>query len=468
MALEKTTFETIVPSRFISLSFPNPNPNHSSSFFRIAVLDSAGLTDDPPRVAAMFVPEHRESDWIFCTEPGHLQLLFNSPGISRLILVGNQPENVHPSSAIYRRLAKNDMSCELEVSLKPLLLALSPKTCFKYGIPEIPILSYEDNVICSLVLGSFVGSMVGEMLVEDVEIEVENEGGRCLNREFRRRLRFKRMPNLIQTEVRIFPKKGIGLTSVEIGEVEFSPDNGVLVHPYLAPMVAGLNLIGKHIEEQIRSGFRPKALCLGVGGGALLAFLRTQLGFKVLGVEEDEQVLSVARQFFGLEDCQLLKIFVGDAMKFIEKIAHPTRGWNASSFGRHEVENDIKMDDVDAEFDVIMVDLDSCDARSGVSAPPLEFRQKHVLMAAKSILSKNGILVLNVIPQSSAFYETTKHEFQEVFSELYEIDVGNGENFVLMAAPSPITSSSTDSEIAFLSKLRNVISGVFMDSIRKI
>ncbi|KAF4387590.1 hypothetical protein CsatB_013184 [Cannabis sativa] len=455
MAVDKTTFEAIVPSRFISLSFPtpNPNPNHSSPLLRIAVLDSPTLTLDPPLVAAMFVPQHRESDWIFSTESGHLHLLHSSPGISRLILLGNSPEKDHPSSTIYSKNNNNNnsMSMSMEVSFKPLLLALSPKSCFKHGNPHIPILSYEDGVICGMVLERFVGSIVGEMLVEDVEIEVENGAG---NREFRRRLRFKRMPNLIQSEVRIFPKEGIDFNSIEIGEVEFSPDNNVLLQPYLSPMVASLSLIGKHIQDRIFSGFRPKALCLGVGGGALLSFLKTQLGFEVLGVEEDEQVLSVARKFFGLQYCPLLKIFVGDAMEFLEKISHPSGECNASS--------------IDAEFDVIMVDLDSSDARSGVYAPPLEFGEKHVLMAAKSILSKNGILALNVIPQSNAFYETTKHEFQQVFSELYEIDVRNGENFVLIATTSPVMSSSTDTKNLFLSKLRNVISGAFMDSIKKI
>lgn len=466
MAMERATFEAIVPSRFIAFTFPNPN--HSTSLLRIAVLDSPDQPIDPPRVAAIFVPEHRESDWIFHTESGHLQLLLNSPGISRLILVGKQPENSHRSSAMYRRPLKNDMSYGLEVSLKPLLLALSPKSCFKHGIPEIPILSYEDNVICSVVLGRFVGSLVGDMLVEDVEIEVENDGGRCSNREFRRRLRFKRMPNLIQTEVRIVPKEGLCLNSVEIGEVEFGPDNEVLVHPYLAPMVASLRLIGNHIEERILSGFRPKALCLGVGGGALLAFLKTQLGFKVLGVEEDEQVLRVARQYFGLENGELLKTFIGDAKEFIFKVAFRSRGWNSSSFGGHDVENGFKMDDVDGEFEVIMVDLDSCDARNGIFAPPLEFRQKDVLLAARSILSDHGILAMNVIPPSNSFYETMKHDFLDVFSELYEIDVGNGENFVLIAMASPVLSSVNHCENSFLTKLRMVISGAYMDCIKKI
>ncbi|PQQ21511.1 methyltransferase-like protein 13 [Prunus yedoensis var. nudiflora] len=100
------------------------------------------------------------------------------------------------------------------------------------------------------------------MVVEDVEIE---SGGEASKREFRRRLRFKRMPNLVQTEYLSAPL--------------FGSYGG-----------ASLQLIASYIEGRIRSGFRPKALCLGVGGGALLGFLKAELGFQVMGVEADKEV----------------------------------------------------------------------------------------------------------------------------------------------------------------------------------
>ena len=71
------------------------------------------------------------------------------------------------------------------------------------------------------------------------------------------------------------------------------------MHPYLGPMVASLLLVGCCTEERIQCGFKPKALCIGVGGGALLRFLRAQLGFEVVGIEADE-VLLVARRYFWL------------------------------------------------------------------------------------------------------------------------------------------------------------------------
>lgn len=355
--------------------------------------------------------------------------------------------------------------------MKPLVIALSRKFCFdKNGIYNVPLLSYEDNVVSSVVLEKCVGHFAGEMLVEDVEIE--SEGGECRKREFRRRLRFKRMPNLVQTEVKLVPEAAISLDSVKIGgKVRFRPHIGVLVHVYLVPMVASCALIGSYIGERIRFGFRPKALCVGVGGGALVSFLRTQLDFEVVGVEMDEVVLRVARQYFGLEDGEFLQVSVGDAIEFLEKLARQIVGKNPDSFGACSLKDGNFLDNsdrVDNKFDVIMVDLDSGDARNGTSAPPLEFVRKDVLLAARLILSDFGIFVMNVIPPNRSFYDMLIQEFRDVFQELYEIDVGNEENFVLIATGLSIVSSGSDCENAFGKKLRLLISGEYMDSIRKI
>ncbi|XP_022765548.1 methyltransferase-like protein 13 [Durio zibethinus] len=467
MALDISIFEIINPSRYLSFTIPNPilNPSLSSPLIRIAILDSpihpttpsspssSSSSPPTPNVAAMFVPKHRESDWLFSTEAGHLQLLLSSSNIQRLILIGQQPIINGPGShSVYRRPIDSDSLNNLEMTLKPLVIALSPKNYFKNGNVEVPFLSYEDNVISSLVLEKCVGNFVGEMLVEDVEIESSDQG-----REFRRRLRFKRMPNLIQTEIRIVPKRVFCMDSFEIGghNVEFSHDLGVLVHVYLVPMVASLTLIGSRIEEHVQVGLRPKALCLGVGGGALVGFLKAQLGFHVVGVEIDEEVLRVAWKYFGLEDGDFIQAFVGDGMEFMAKLARGD--------GCHE-----GVGHLDPQFDVIMVDLDSGDLINGVSAPPLEFVRKDVFLAARSILCESGIFVINVIPPSRSFYETLIHDFQEVFPELYEIDVGNGENFVLIARALPTVSFISDCENNFLKKLRLAISGAYMDSIKRI
>ncbi|XP_047153777.1 eEF1A lysine and N-terminal methyltransferase homolog isoform X2 [Vigna umbellata] len=403
MALDASTFETLTPSRFIS--FTIPHPSFSNTPLRVAVLDSPVQPNDVPQVGAMLVPEGREIDWIFSTELGHLQLLLSSPEISRLILIGNNfKEGTLPFTPhVYHRPLECSMHQQgFEVWSKPLLLALSPKSLFKRGIPEIPILSYVDNLVSSVVVHQCAGIHVGEMLVEDVEIE---NGGGVLHhgREFRRRLRFKRMPNLIQTEICIVPVKGGDcLDGVCIGgNVRFVPYLKVLVHPYLGPMVAGLVLNSEYVAQRIQNGFKPKALCLGVGGGALATFLRTQLGFEVMAVDSDREVLRVAREYFGLEESKFIHVVVGDAFESLKKLVE---------------------DEGNGKFDVVMVDLDSSDIKNGVSSPPVEFVRKDVLLAAKLVLCEYGILAINVIPPSSSFDPMIQNG--ESFSDAPQLQCG--------------------------------------------
>ncbi|XP_004308539.1 PREDICTED: uncharacterized protein LOC101304335 [Fragaria vesca subsp. vesca] len=172
------------------------------------------------------------------------------------------------------------------------------------------------------------GPLVGEMVVEDVEIDC---GGEVSKREV---------------------WSGIGQVECKLDDSDL-----VLVHPYLVPMAATFSLAAPYIEGSICSGVRPNALCLGVGGGALLGFVRTQFGFQVVGVEAYEEALRVSWRYFGLEDGEhILDKFV-DACQVEE-------GCDVGSGN-----------DVDTEFDVIMVDLDSSDGR--------EFVRKNVLFLSQ-------------------------------------------------------------------------------------
>ncbi|PKI68556.1 eEF1A lysine and N-terminal methyltransferase [Punica granatum] len=463
MALDISCFQTLAPSRYVTFTIPNPcRRNSAHRLLRIAVLDSPLHRDGQPRVAAILVPENRERDWIFCTESGHLQLLLsNTPDFSRLILVGcESSDGRHGLLALHLHRSAEAQNA-LEEAIGPLLLALLPKICFDNGIPEVPILRYEDDLISSAMIEKCTGDYVGEMLIEDVELE--SEGPKSEEREFRRRLRFRRMPNLVQTQVRIVPESDVG---TDIGKAMFKIDSWVLVHPYLAPMVASLNLVSTHIEDQFRVGLRLKVLCLGVGGGALVSFLKGQLGFKVVGVEIDDEVLRVARQYFGLEeDGEMISIIRGDAIEVVKKLSCQRMKGNSVASDCNDL-NDL--DGIETQFDVIMVDIDSGDTRNGSMAPPLEFMERSVLSALRSILCESGIVAVNVIPSNRSFYESLLCAFREVFCDLYEIDVGNKENFVLIATVTSIADCSGNYGSSLLMKLKSVISGAYIDSIKKV
>ncbi|XP_042439575.1 eEF1A lysine and N-terminal methyltransferase-like isoform X1 [Zingiber officinale] len=451
--MEAGEFERLSPSRFISFAFPNPQPGDPyADPLRVAVLDSPlPGPAPPPRTAAMLVPPGREDDWLFCTAAGQIQLLISSsgdPSICRLILIGGQPSSTLPKC--YSRNEwdpDSDRHHRFQQLLTPLLLALSPKSSFSDGLPDIPFLSFEDDVIHITPVEMLVGPSVGEMLVEDVVLD------RSQSPKLRRRLRFKRMPNLVQSQVHLLPDSS---SSSRFGS--FMPEKGSLVQPYLRPMVASLSLISPAVDLQVQSGLMPRVLCVGVGGGALLMSLRLKFGFDVLGIEADELVLDVAKRHFGLTEDDFLKVGLGDGLACIKYLSILQTG---------KIE-DVKNGEISLElvkllrryssgFDVVMVDLDSEDASNCVFAPPLEFVEKGVLMALRTIIKEHGVVTVNVVPSCMSFYKQMIDDFGSFFSEVYEIDVGNGENYVLVATASPVDILERNSEDPFFKELKEVV-----------
>ncbi|CAL9119230.1 unnamed protein product, partial [Musa textilis] len=352
------------------------------------------------------------------------------------ILVGDVPSSSAKPYSRPQSDPDSDRLLRFQQRLLPLILALSPKAAFCDGLPEIPFLSFEDNVLRLTPVERLVGPAAGEMLVEDVELDRSP----LAMPELRRRLRFKRMPNLVQSQVRLILESSSSSSSPG----SFRPETGSLVQPYLKPMVAGLSLIAPAVGRQVRSGLMPRALCVGVGGGALLMSLRSSFGFDVVGIEADDVVLNVARQHFGLADDDFLKVGVGDGLVLIN---HGVSDHNFIAL----------LGDHSSGFDAVMVDLDSEDPGSGVCAPPLEFPQRSVLIDVRTILKDHGIVVVNVIPPCASFYKQMIDIFGKVFAELYEIDVGNGENYVLVASVSPIEIAASHTEDPFLNKLKEVV-----------
>ncbi|WOL02268.1 hypothetical protein Cni_G10987 [Canna indica] len=455
--MEPGELERLFPSRFVSFAFPNPQPGDPyADLLRVAVLDSPlRASTSPPCIAAMLVPFGREDDWIFSTVAGHLQLLLSSSSsenfpISRLILVGDLPSSSSPKH--YSRPRSDPDSDRLrrfQQRLMPLLFALSPKASFCRDLPDIPFLSFEDDVLRVTPVEKLVGAAAGEMLVEDVELDRSPSAPP----ELRRRLRFKRMPNLVQSQVRL-----VSDSSTFSSRGSLRPEAGSLVQPYLKPMLAGLSLIAPDLGRQVRSGLMPRALCIGVGGGALLMSLRLKFGFHVLGIEADDAVLNVAKRHFGFQEDDSLKVGLGEGLACIKFLSTSKTG---KTFDPNHDKTDREpmalLRGYSSGFDAIMVDLDSEDAGNGFFAPPLEFVESSTLMAVRTILKEHGVLVVNVIPPSISFYEEMIESFHKIFAELYELDVGNGENYVLVATVSPIIIAESKSEDSFFKMLEEVV-----------
>lgn len=129
-----------------------------------------------------------------------------------------------------------------------------------------------------------------------------------------------------------------------------------------------------------------RALLIGLGAASLAKFLyRHRPSAQLTVVEINEDVVSVARQFFKLpDDPARLKIEIGDGAAFI---AH-TRG----------------------RFDLIMVDGFDADARPG-ALDTLPFYQ-----LCRGRLSETGLLVVNLLGRNRGFKASTER-IREAFEE---------------------------------------------------
>ncbi|KAL3699905.1 hypothetical protein R1sor_017927 [Riccia sorocarpa] len=354
-------FEEIKPGRRISVEIPFS----SSISVTAVVLDTtrvAGGETADFQCAGLIVPRHREKEWVYSAEGGQWQLLACA-GVSRLIILFPRQDPPKEVEQYHSRLVISDEN--VENFLRPLILALTPKILFRAGIPSIPFLNYSDNVIRRVEKEVAYSPLTGFMMVEDVELkpELEHENrSSCVSRitshaggehelseptasssksssTWRRRLIFKRLPNLIQTEVALtrYPedprpsgrermngssskRKHKSFSQTRVG-VECVVDHSKLVHKYLPPIVAGFVLISPVLDLFIRSQHKAKIFCVGVGGGALPTFLHNHFHFHIKVIDLDEAVLDLAARHFGLKEDPNLEVIGGDGLDAVVEIA---------------------------------------------------------------------------------------------------------------------------------------------------
>lgn len=508
--LDRRMFENLHPGRRTVFELPLSDQD----VVRIAVLDSA-VEWDEVACAAMLVPTIAEDDWMYSSEGGQWQLLATA-GVSRLIIVDRISELPGIGETRVRERA-SCWQCEdeaLKTRLRSVVVALAPRICFRSGIPIVPFVVYTNNVIHRVVVEEVYSSLTGLMVVEDVALDAEvaesesfvvNDGGVSVETEcahgrssagcrnldrvlYRRRLRFKRMPNLIQTEVPLvhsgakiggdtaIAKESVGANCNEI-MCGLEIDHSFLVHKYLPPIVAGLVLAASCIEPCMERGERVKVLALGVGGGALPIFLQRHLGFHVQAVDVDSVVLDLAHRHFGLQNGVGMEVQVGDAVQFVGNLAmkgiteearlNSKKSADASLKSQKGLHGRVISEDVQVPrsstqnlvasseecvhnvcqvngsrsgFDnhrvhVIIVDVDEGDARCGLSSPPSSFLEHDFLSAARSLLHDGGLLAMNVVPNGAKFHCGVVSSLVSVFDDVYETAVEGDVSRVLFALP---------------------------------
>lgn len=197
-----------------------------------------------------------------------------------------------------------------------------------------------------------------------------------------------------------FEKDGAKQSVVKPGD----PDHIEL--PYAEVMPVGLALV----EDPQR------VLIVGLGGGTIPTFLRKHYPRLTIDVVEiDPVVVEVAEKFFGFRRDDRMKAYVYDGRDFIEL------PWCRN------------------RYDVIFLDA------FGADNVPYKLATKEFLQAVRLALTPKGVVVGNIWSRSSnSLYDSMVRTYQEVFDELYILDVRARGNKILIALPRKERLSRND------------------------
>jgi spermidine synthase len=186
-----------------------------------------------------------------------------------------------------------------------------------------------------------------------------------------------------------FEEGGARQSVVKLGD----PD--AIQLPYARVMPVGFALV-----EQPQ-----RVLIVGLGGGTIPSFLRhhmPQLNIDVVDI--DPVVVDVAKRYFGFREDGRMHAHVDDGRAFIER-----------SPGR---------------YDIIFLDAFSAENI------PQHLSTREFLQAARRAITADGVVMANIWGRrSSPLYDSMVRTYQDVFQQLYVLDVQGAGNKILIALP---------------------------------
>ncbi len=187
----------------------------------------------------------------------------------------------------------------------------------------------------------------------------------------------------------LFDRGGVRQSVVKVGD----PDHLELAYAKVVP--AGLALV--EAPERI--------LIVGLGGGTIPGFLHKHYPRTHIDVVDiDPDVVDVAKRFFGFREDETLRAYVDEGRKFIERCREP--------------------------YDIIFLDA------FGADSIPYDLATREFLQSVRKALTRKGIVVGNVWSSySNPLYESMVRTYQDVFDELYIVDVQGAGNRILLALP---------------------------------
>ena len=146
-------------------------------------------------------------------------------------------------------------------------------------------------------------------------------------------------------------------------------------------------------------------LVVGVGGGTMPMFLRRRYPQATIdAVDIDPDVIHVAKEFFGFREDERLRAHAVDGRQFIETAREP--------------------------YDVIFLDA------FGTRNVPPTLTTIEFLQAVRHAVKPGGVVIGNIWgPHTNPLYDSMVRTYQEVFDDLYMLEVGGTSNRILLALP---------------------------------
>ncbi|XP_006867105.1 PREDICTED: methyltransferase-like protein 13 isoform X2 [Chrysochloris asiatica] len=353
------------------------------------------------------VLQGRETEWLFGMEEGRKQLAA-STGFRRLVTV-----------ALHRGQQYEGMD-SIQAELSTRVMELAP-----VGVSaqqQVPFLSVGGDIGIRTIQHRDCSPLSGDYVIEDVQGD---------DKHFFRRLIFLSSKNVVQSEARLLKdvshraqkkrkkdrKKQWPADTPEASSAASrqSIDRSYLCCEHHKAMIAGLVLLrnSKLLLET------PLALLVvGLGGGSLPLFVHDHFPKSSIdAVEIDPSMLEVASQWFGFSQSDRMQVHIADGLDYVTSLAQ--RG------------------EARPHYDVIMFDVDSKDPTLGMSCPPPAFVEQAFLKSVKSILTPEGVFILNLVCRDLGLKDSVLAGLKTVFPLLYVRRIEGEVNEILFCQLHP-------------------------------
>ena len=372
--------------------------------YTLHVVDLPAQLGSNGMFAIFIVPQGRQLEWLFSTEDGRRQLA-QSAGYQRLVVVTLHRDHRYGGVEEVKE----------EIASRALELAQD-------GLPQLkkyPVLTLGDDLGSHTIVHRGTSPISGPYVVEEFTGE---EGAQV------RRLVFLRNPLLAQTEVQMKREKN-KTNKKRSDSSSLIPDLHFLFFDYHKTIVASLSLIQDLCSSE------HDIMIIGLGGGALPSYIHQVLPkVKVTVVELDPVMVRCAEEWFGLEQCEEMKVVVGDGVEYMK---------NTLLQGKK------------GHFHVIIFDVDSKDLTLGMSCPSPAFVEEGLLMVARELLSSQGALITNLVSRNLEMKNAVLKRLCDMFPQVIGIPVPSDVNEVMVAMVMPREDisqlASPDSPLKLLS-----------------